>query len=161
MTRSTVKQRASRRSDRVGHILGRTASRCRATSAVSLYILLHVGTVGDSFCVSRLSTVDDFVAAACLIIPTDSTRIHNPSIWRKFGIPQKPANRHIAEICLLSRGSQVRVLPGALARCASWPRPPVFGKRRDSLRSSRAVPSPAGRRPAVIGKRSHSLDARG
>jgi hypothetical protein len=34
---------------------------------------------------------------------------------------------------LLSRGSQVRVLPGALPRETRKRRPPVVGKRRDSL----------------------------
>ena len=63
---------------------------------------------------------------------------------RRKRLKRKPLST--SESALLSRGSQVRVLPGAPSRCAIWSCPAVLRKRRDSRRSSRAVPSPVTRR---------------
>ena len=46
-------------------------------------------------------------------VPPDSTDFHNPLNYRGFRSGRKPRNRENARICLLSRGSLVRVQPGA------------------------------------------------
>jgi hypothetical protein len=57
--------------------------------------------------------VDDFVVRQSLMVPPVSTGFYNPLNRHEFENGQKTARFEIAEICLLSRGSRVRVSAGA------------------------------------------------
>ena len=99
--------------------------------------------------------VDDFVVRESLTVPPDSTGLHNPLNWRGFRSGRKRTNPRNGGICLLSRGSQVRVLPGAptFARARShasygWQaieRAEVRAVRNERRRAGRAsLRSPSG-----------------
>ena len=62
----------------------------------------------------RSDTVDDSVVRESLRVPPTSTGLHNSLNRHEFEKGQKRRDSKMAGICLGSRGSQVRVLPGAL-----------------------------------------------